>query len=288
MQLINVTVPKSNERSFYIRKDMLPYFHIPWHYHAELELTYIIQGRGTRFVGDSIQPYTEGDLVLVGRDLPHFWNSDKEYYEETGIQTEAIVLQFTEDFAGAQFLQCPETKRLTGLYERARRGIRITGTLRALVISRLQQLLELSGFDQMVALLSLLGLFGSEMSTEETLLASPGYHLDIGNSGDKRIERVFAYVMNHFQEDISLADVAMLINMSPSAFCRYFKTCTRKSFVRFLNEVRVGYACKLLMERRSSITEIGFSSGFNNLSNFHLQFKALTNLTPSQYAQKHR
>lgn len=288
MQLIRLPVIKPEEFSFAIRKDEVSYFSIPWHYHPELELNYIIKGRGTRFVGDSIEPYSDGDLVLVGRNLPHYWRSDKSYYEQTGILTEAIVLQFTEDFAGGDLLQRPEAKRLLAIYHRARQGIRLSGELQWQIVPKLHQLLTLRGFDRLLALLNLLNLFGSEASADERLLSSTGFTEQSSGVGDERIDRVYRHVMANFQEEISLEDVATLSHMSPTAFCRYFKARTRKTFTHFLNEVRIGYACKLLMEHPLSITEIGYRSGFNNLSNFHIQFKAFTHMTPNQYIRQHR
>jgi AraC-like DNA-binding protein len=283
---IYVKVLRSEVTSFTVRKDVVPYFRIPWHYHPELEITLILKGAGTRFVGDSIEPFGDGDLVLVGQNLPHFWQNDKVYYtNDPHLHTVAIVVHLLPDFAGPDFIKLPELKGIQELFSRAQQGIKFYGQTRAMITKKMKAMLKLKGMARMLELLSILHLMS--YSSEYTLLSSQGFIHSFHVSDAERVNRVYTYVMNHFKQAISLEEAAAVANMSPMAFCRYFKARTRKTFARYVNEVRIGYACRLLTEGKLPIIQVCYESGFNHLSNFNLQFKNIMQTTPYAYQRKH-
>jgi len=139
----------------------------------------------------------------------------------------------------------------------------------------------MQGPSRLIELLTLLEMLAT--TEEYRLLASPGFVQKYNSSGTERMTLVYDYIMNHFKEDIRLEEVAAIANMTGPSFCRFFKACTRKTFSRFLNEIRIGFACKLLQEGHFSIAEICYESGFNNLSNFNRQFKKIMEESPLEY-----
>lgn len=286
MQPIYVKVLHSKMYSFTVRKDVVPYFRIPWHYHPELELTLILKGDGTRFVGDNIEPFHNGDLVLVGENLPHFWQNDKRYYtNDLHLHTEAIVIHFLTHFAGTDFISLPELQGIRELFSKAKQGIKISGNTQKLIAKKMKAMLKLNGMERMIELLSILNILTA--LPEYTFLSSQGFIHSYQSSDAERINRVHEYMMSHFREAISLNDVSAIANMSPTAFCRHFKTRTRKSFSKFLNEIRIGYACRLLTEGKMTITQICYDAGYNHLSNFNLQFKNIMKTSPYKYQCLH-
>lgn len=273
------------ERSFVLQKDVYPYYPTPWHYHPEYELVLVIKSSGKRTVGDHEEPFTDGDLVLLGPNLPHAFQNDPEYYRgDPSLTAEAIVIHFTEDFLGGAFFRLPEMVRVNQLFLQAGFGLKVMGRTREKVADIMQEMLGWSGHRRIIGLLTILEILS--LSEELRPLASSGFVQQHDVWGDDRITKVHTYIMKNFGRDISLADVAEVANMSIPAFCRFFKACTRKAFSVYLNETRVGYACKLLLEEKFSISQICYVSGFNNMSNFYRQFKKVTGKSPLQYQQR--
>ncbi len=279
--------------SFSIKFDVLPHFLRLWHYHNEVELVHIIKSTGTRFIGDSIQPIEQGELVLLGKNLPHKWQNDQKYFElGSTLTAESINVHFQPDFLGDSLGQVSELKPLEKLLKNARLGIQFTGESKLTVPPLLHQMHRIeSGFERLMLLLRILKILSDEK--DFTYITSLGYVNTLGNSDNsasptsRRMAKVYDFVMNNFQNQISLEEVAQTASMNKSAFCRYFKSVSDKPFSRYLNEIRIGYACKLLLEQdRKSITEICFECGYNNLSNFHIQFRKLKHVSPSEFLKK--
>lgn len=274
--------------SFSIKWNKLRHFIRLWTYHPEIELVYIIKGKGTRFVGDSIASIDEGELILLGDNLPHKWQNDPKYFDpESTLSTEAIVIHFLPDFMGSAIQDVAEFQHIRRLLERAHRGIYFQGHAKKIVPSMMQQLLEKEdAYERMISLINILNILAQEASFQ--LLTSIGYN-DQPMNKDSRMNRVHNFIMNNFHNSISLEEVATLANMNKSAFSRYFKQTNGKNFIQYLNEIRIGFACKLLLDQdEKPINEICYESGYNNLSNFNQQFKKITSLSPSQYIKKYR
>jgi AraC-like DNA-binding protein/quercetin dioxygenase-like cupin family protein len=271
-------LPLSENSSFIADTFITPYFETPWHYHSEYELVLIIKGQGTRFVGNHISSYAAGNLTFIGRDVPHLFR--KESANEVG---GSLVIHFREDFLGAALLQAPEMQKIVQLFRRSMMGLHITGDTAALVSERMYHLLDLQGMDRLIMLFGILNILAQ--STDMEMLSSSEV---IGqNSRDNdRLNKVFDYVMTHFRGEINLEEIAGIVHMSYSGFCRYFKNRTKKNFIHFVNEVRIGYSCKLLLEKDVSVASACYESGFNNLANFNEQFKKILKLTPYQFKQK--
>lgn len=269
-------LPLSEQSSFLADTFITPYFETPWHYHSEYELVLIIKGSGKRFVGNHVSDYQVGNLTFLGPNLPHLFR--KEINNEQG---GSLVIHFKEEFLGNDFHLIPEMQKIKLLFERSKMGIDIIGNTRDEIGRQMNKIIGLRGMSRLICLLDLLSMLAD--SPDYELLSNPDLSWENNRDSD-RLNKVFNYLMTHFTEDIQLEKVAELANMSYSGFCRYFKNRTKKTFSHFVNEIRIGYACKRLMESDiASISNICFESGFNNLTNFNEQFKKIVKVTPHQF-----
>ena len=272
----------SEQSSLLVRRFQLPYFDAPWHYHPEYELTYIVKSYGRRFVGDHVEGFQAGDLVLLGPDLSHFWRNDDDFYTGNVAQkAESIVIQFPASFDQRMLAAMPEANSIRQLLERARYGLHFSSAMSQSLAISIEHLLAQNGLPQLLGLLNVLHQLAAD--SDATLLASEGYQLAPGRAETERMKQVLEFMLTHFRDEIRVETIASVASMAPSAFCRYFKKRTRKSFVEYLNELRIGHARKLLTEVNLSIGQVGSESGFSNNSHFHRQFKLSTGMTPLQY-----
>ena len=263
--------------SFVWKRRRDPRFEFAWHFHPEIELTRIVRSRGRRLVGDSVEEYADGDLVLVGPELPHTWHS------EPGRRGphEAVVVQFSPGFLGKGFLERPELLGVRRLLERARRGLRFDGPAARDVGRRLEGMDGLDGFGRLRALLDALARLAAERRPRP--LASPGYAPPARRGDPRRIDRVCRHLAERYLEDVPLAEAAARAHLSTSAFCRYFRARTGQTLVGYLNELRIGHACRLLLETDRPVADIAFDSGFRNLAHFNRRFLALRGRPPREY-----
>lgn len=276
---------KLDNSSFTIRNNKYPNFLKIWHYHPEFELVAILKSSGTRFIGDSIEQFNEGEIILIGKNLPHMWLNDKEYFaEDSTLEAQAIAIHFKEYFAGETFLNMPEMHSIRQLFENAQYGIKFSGDT-IYIINSIKKLDSLKGFDKTISFLKILNFLANHKDYK--LLSSIGFVNSFKKTGKTNLAEVYEYIVKNFKSRISLEDVANIACMNPTAFSRVFKRVNRKTFSEYLNEVRIGYACKLLMEEKYNISEICFESGYNNISNFNRQFKKTTNYSPTEYVKKH-
>ena len=271
--------------SFSIREDIYPYLYKHWHFHPEAELTFIRKGKGTRLVGDHTERFEHGDLVLIGANLPHLWRNDLQYFKSSSkMHVEAVAIHFKEEFWGEHFLNLPELRPVKELLARARRGIKITGKTRATVAAKMEEALGATEAKRISLLVDML--YDISQSKELRLLASPGFTKYYDTVSTDKINHIYSYTFRNFQDRVSIRDVASSVSISPHSFCRYFKTRTLKTYWKFLVEIRIGYACKLLIENNMSVARICYECGFNNLSNFNRHFKSLMKKTPLQYQKE--
>ncbi|MBI1342853.1 MAG: helix-turn-helix domain-containing protein [Terrimonas sp.] len=261
--------------SFYVRTHQTPQFEVPWHQHIELELILFKEGFGTAFIGNYVGPFREGDIFFLGSNLPHTFQK-----AHGQLHVSAVVIQFEEYFLGHDFLQRPEAALLLELFENALMGMRIKGSSLGLLYESIASLESFTGLTRMIKLLECLQVIAARkeyetVSTQE-VKAFRSRHKE-------RIDRVYQYTIDHFDEPITLQKIAGMASMSVPAFCSYFKKCTQKTYIEFLQEVRIGNACKLLTDTQKPVSEICYSSGFNTLANFNKQFLKIKKKRPLQY-----
>lgn len=282
-QLLKVT--KDPRHSFSVRRDLVPYVNTRWHYHSEIELIHFKKGEGTQFVGDSIRQFKDGDVVLVGANLPHYWRfAESFFHEDCTRQTDIRVAHFCENFWGGQFLELPENLHIKSLLEKAKSGIQVMGKTRQQVAALLASLLNCADNQRIIILIEILNTIAG--CKESETLSSIGFRYDPVDDEKDRIDAIYDYSLKNFKRPIQLEEIAGVANISPSSFCRYFKSRTRKTYSQFLIEIRVGHACKLLIENKMSVKQLCYESGFNNFSSFHKYFKLITNKSPLTYQKE--
>ncbi|MEI7583940.1 AraC family transcriptional regulator [Runella sp.] len=283
MQAILRKVNPSANYSFVARIDKLPYLYEKWHFHPELELTHIVQSRGTRFVGDSIEEFEEGDLILIGSNLPHVWKNDTAYFQpNSSLQAQSEVLQFLPDCFGKDFLNLKEMESIRRLFEKSKRGLRITGKTKENVLKLMTQLIEnTKGVQRIGLFLNILELIAE--SEELVFLSSEGFLDSYHRFDTETINHVYEFTLSQFNRRILIEEAAAISHMSVANFCRYFKNRTQKTYIQFLTEVRIGYACRMLIENKKSVQQIAFDCGFHNISNFNRSFRLLKHQNPMAY-----
>jgi AraC-like DNA-binding protein len=280
-------VPKGLQKSFSIRQDVVLYFYNRWHYHPELELIHIEQGSGTQFVGDNIQNFQSGDLLLIGPNLPHYWRCDEKYFQrESKLYAQATVVHFSEDIFGKAFLELPENKAISELLFKAKLGMKLSGEGTEKVKELLRNLLNQTSGNPVISLLQILEMLAH--CSEVKLLSNTQYQHEYDQYDTDRINQIYQYSISHFQKKISIEEISEVANISPHSFCRYFKSRSRKTYSQFLLELRIGHACKLLSETKLPVAQVCFESGFNNFANFNKYFKVHTGKSPLHYQKEFR
>lgn len=278
----------TSESSFIAKKLDLPRFDSEYHFHPEYELKYVIRSKGKRFVGDSVENFQDGDLVLVGPNIPHYWKNDPEYYASEDLKASAYLIMFSKDCLGEGFFSLPEMILLKELLYKAKGGLRFPGADKSDIPARLDFLASSNGPSRIMTMLEILTRL-SKTETHPLINETFVSELPILNNSDRsvgRLKKVHEYVIANFQNKIQIGDIAGMANMTNHAFCRYFKRRTKKTFMTFLSELRVCHAKKLLIESGNPISDICYASGFENLSNFNRKFKAITDMTPKEFRKQ--
>lgn len=271
--------------SFSARRDNVPYINNRWHYHAEVELIYFKKGNGTQFIGDSIKRFRSGDVVLVGAHLPHYWRFDDNYFNDEKSNADVVVVHFCENFWGNSFLNLPENKSIKLLLERAQRGVQIQDKSKKLIGELIESILLSEGPKRIILLVE--ALLAIENYSQGSLLSSIGFRHDFEETENDRINAIYNYSLANFKRKIQMEEMAAVANISPNSFCRYFKSRTRKTYTQFISEIRVGHACKLLIEDSMNVKQICYESGFHNFASFHKHFKIITGKSPLSYQKSY-
>lgn len=262
----------------------MPHFTYPWHFHSEFELLYIIEGTGTSFVADNIEKFEAGDLVLMGSNLPHFWRSDEVYSSNSSLKVKYVVIQFPDNFLRDQINNYPEFHLIGDLLERSSRGIRFSKEIATKIAPKIKKANKTKGIERVILLLKILDFLSKKDDCKP--LAGELYRQENHNFTSDRLIRVMHFLNTNYLNKIELSKVAEIAHLHPSAFCRYFKEKSGKSLSEFVNDMRISYACRLIIEDKLSISQICFECGFNNLSNFNRSFKKHTEFTPTEYFQE--
>jgi len=286
MKVLPFKIPYSEERSFRIQTDELSHFYDRFHHHQEFQITLIEKSHGTLLIGNSVSSFHEGDLFLIGAHVPHSFRNHDSFYESKKLQAKSISIFFNETSLGSGFFNLPELKKLNDFLKEANKGIRIKKIDNEFIRNKIQTIHSKQGLQRILNLLEILDLFSNSSSLE--YLSNIGFSMNPKNKESKKLEAVFQYITDHYQRTIRLEEVAAIANLSASAFCRFFKTRTRKTFSKFVNEFRVSIACKQLLSEDYNISEVCYQVGFSNLSNFNRQFKEITGYAPSKYIRMHR
>jgi AraC-like DNA-binding protein len=280
-------LPLVNDASFVFNRWDCPYFDKPWHFHQEYELVLIDKSSGIRFIGDNVSNFKEGDLYLIGSNIPHLFRNNEDYYQNNSdLEAGSIFIHFTGEFLGGDFFNLPEMMAVKKLLDQSAFALEIGGKVKENIVSRLYEMCNESAPKRLISLLEIL-LKLSENKDLTPLLSNRFTSPAITHSKDSdRIHKVLEFIMKNFSKTIYVPEIASMLNMSSASFSRYFKHHTRKTFSEYVSEIRISYACQLLMHSEESAARIGYMSGFENLSNFYRQFREITGLTPKEYRQR--
>lgn len=268
---------------FAVRVIELPYFSTEFHFHKECQLVYVVESEGKRIVGDSIETFQSDELILLGADIPHVWHNDKHYFEldRSQIHARSIALFFNPDKLLELLDSLLPRNKLGAVFARAKRGMKYYGTAKETLKGLLFEMIEKTGMPQLTVFFRLLEVLSE--TKEYELLVSEGYVNTYKEKDNDRIDKVFKYVFSNFEKEIELEAVSALVCMNKQSFCRFFKSRTQKTFIEFVNSIRIGHACKLITEGEVQIANLAYDCGFNSLSNFNRIFKEIKGVTPSEY-----
>lgn len=272
------------DRTVQVKHFSMPYFDSPFHFHPEYELTYIVRGTGQRFVGDNVATFVAGDLVLVEPNLPHFWQSSTEYYQQNPeLECEAIVIHFSEQLVRSLFTTIPEFNKINSLISDARTGLFFAIDMHPEISNLLLAMAKKTPAYQLIDFLQIIN--SLTLATDPIRLAGPNFLTNSNTAETERMQRILEHSLLHFREPITLQEIAAIAHLSEAAFCRYFKKRCQKSYFSYLNELRIGHARQLISSSWMSVGQIALESGFSNLSHFHRQFQRSTGISPLRYRQ---
>ncbi|MCG8578938.1 MAG: AraC family transcriptional regulator [Bacteroidales bacterium] len=281
MKLILKNTDSFKNERLDITKKEIPCLDSSWHYHPQYELLYISQSNGIRFVGDSVSQFFPGDLVLVGPYLPHLWRNDPSFYKEDDEnKVKTIVLKFTKDFIGEGTFNLPEFSGVNQLLEQSKFGVGFGKDVSRLLHNELVGIIELTPAEQSIKLLDILCRLS--LTEEKNVLSSTDMR-QYTTDNSQRLDEVLKYISDNYANDISLNDVSDVACMTTNSFCRFFKRMTNKSYVQFLNEVRIRNASRLLAQEDDPVSEVCYKVGYNSITNFNKQFKQIMGCTPNNY-----
>lgn len=270
---------------FVIRHLEEKHFDPVWHAHSEYQLFVVLEGTGTRFIGDSIKSFRPGELILTGPHLPHVWRSDEIYFEKnSSSKTSGIVIYLNENFLGDHILEKEEMIALKKLFTKSMRGLEFYGPKKPEVIRTMKKLIQLRGLPSVILLLQILEILAG--SKEYHYISSRAYDYALEEHETDRLNQVYEYAFKNFRKKVLLEDLAELLHVTPTSFSRYFTMKNNKPFSKFIAEIRIKHACKMLIETDESIAQICYDCGFNTLSNFNKQFKEIMLKKPTQYKKE--
>lgn len=277
MKVLPFKVPKPNDDALIYQEDHEFILYDKLHQHEEIQVSYIAKGTGTLLVGNTVNTYSKGDILVIGSNLPHVFKS-----EQSSERSLVLTLFFTKDSFGKGFFQLEEMQAISTFLKRSINGFKTTKHKLGHIFLKLKDQNKFERF------LSLLIILRKLSISKYKVLSSFIYEKQYSDNEGKRISAVMEFTMNNFKDSITLDQVASIANMTKNAFCKYFKKRTNKTYFSFLNELKIEHACKLLSASNElSIVEIAELSGFNNLSNFNRQFKNLKSTTPLTYRKNH-
>ncbi|MCK9413548.1 MAG: AraC family transcriptional regulator [Prolixibacteraceae bacterium] len=279
-------VPLHLTSSIYVKREITPYMDYPWHYHPEYEIIFVEKSYGIRLMGNHIGNFSDGDLMFIGSNLPHVWKNDNDFYQDNkDLMVDVYVIQFCENALGEGFFDLPEFIHIKKLFNHSQQGLVVKGDNHGEIAALIKKVYHTTGIERLVQFLKTVDAIAN--NTEYELLSSIGYANSITNIDTERINKIMSFLMENYRQDIDMDEIAALVNLNQSSFCRYFKSKTHKTCSQFLNEIRIAHACKLLINSNMSISEICYETGYNNISHFNRQFKLITSLTASGYAKKY-
>ncbi|PVY42289.1 AraC family transcriptional regulator [Pontibacter virosus] len=286
-KVIPFKIPKSSKEFVRFQEDRLPYFYDKLHQHPQIQLSCILRGEGKLLVGDYLGRFKPGNIFLLGRDVPHVFRSDKVYYDaDTQLECHALTVFFEIEALGQSFWEADELQEARAFLGKLKGCYQVQGINQAVFVRQIEQLRGKTGLNKMLAGLQLLHVLLQEARLERLNLDDQVQ--DLSEREGRRMDQVLHFLMEHSYRAIPLEEAAAVANLSREAFCRFFKERTRKTFTAFLNEIRIGNACQLLLQEDATVASVAYGAGFSNLSHFNRVFKNQIGCSPKVYRQSGR
>ena len=278
-EIINtISSLESRNSSVTIRRTQTPYLGQNWHYHKEYEIIYFLFGKGVRIVGDHIANFEEGDLILVGKWLPHLFRNEASHDKK---RADFVVIKFLDEIEGVSLLRAPELKNIRRFLQHSKRGFSFSPSSIHEAHEVIQKMIVAEDWERYILNIQLLRILS--LDRDKVALSSKKFVPPVSQEIEIRLQNVINYIFDNYQVPITLEKVSSISNLSPPVFCRYFKKKTNKTFIQFLNEFRVGQSCHLLINSSLPVKEICYKTGFNSLAHFNRTFKNYTGTSPKNY-----
>lgn len=279
--IINERLPISKSSPLKARFFDYAHFSYPLHFHSEYEIIYIKEGTGTRFLGNSITKFQAGDILLIGSNLPHFMKSDEVYHSgNSDLRVRGTIIQFEKEFMYYAVNHYPHFIKIKNLFQESQRGIYFAASGYPKLKDLIEKIPLENGLNQLMLFLEILKEM-SETENRQTISTTDFVNETIYDTA--RIDKIMSFLNKNYTRNVSLEEIASFAAMNASAFCRYFKSKTGKSFKNYILDMRIGYACKLLLMEDISISQLSSQCGFETISHFNKTFKKNTGYVPSQY-----
>ena len=257
------------------------HFTYPWHFHSEYEIIYVSESTGTQFVGNSIESYQAGDVLLIGSNLPHYLKSDEIYHSANApSKVRGTIIQFEKEFMQHAVNFYPQFMRIKKLLEESRMGVFFPAGCSQKLIELLNLIPVEKGMNQITSFLQLLKVM-SEIKQRKTI-SKPDFEYNTEHNAS-RVDKVISFINKNYTRQITLDEIASFASMNATAFCRFFKKETGKTFTKYIFDMRIGYACKLLLMNEMSISQIGGVCGFETISHFNKIFRKVSGYSPTEY-----
>lgn len=281
----NVFETVADHKLFFIREINLPYFATEFHFHKECQLVYVVESEGKRIIGDNVEHFESDELIFLGSNVPHVWHNDQQYFDKDAVNNARSIALFINPTGLIEHLGAfGNTKKIQAMLSKAESGMKFFGKAKTELTRLLKQMVIQKELPAAIILLQIVQIIST--TKEFGLLVSSGYVNNYQNKDNERMDAVFKYVFNHYKREIPLSNIAKIAGMNKQAFCRYFKIRTQKSFMQFVNEIRIGEACKLLAGSDKTVIQIAYDCGFNSITNFNGFFKTIKGITPREFRKQ--
>lgn len=273
-------IQKSDNHALLTQVDEASYFYNQLHYHPEFQITAIVKGEGILYAGNNMSAFEEKDIFIVGTNVPHLLKCSDIYYSDNSPKVKSISLFFDEFSFGKQFFEIKEMQGLQTFLKDTNRIVKINGALKETIYNKIIATSTLQNEQLVITFLEILSFL---RQAEKTYLNSQQYNLILNDNEGGRLNEVLDYTFQHFKQEIKIEQIAKIAFLSRSQFSYFFKLHTGKTYIQFVNELRIENACVLLKNKQYTIEQICYEVGFQNVSNFARHFKKIKGATPSKY-----
>jgi AraC-like DNA-binding protein len=287
MKVVQFTIPVEIDNSIHLQEDKLPHFYEHLHRHTETQITWVISGEGTLIAGNTMQRFQSGDLFVIGANQPHLFKSDPSYFDDANRKSiHTLNIFFNPTGFIAQLLAFPEMRGIKKFVTASSFGMQASEKDAAKLSEHFLKIRNSTAGFRLAYFIELLQVMANLKKWK--YLSTESFEFTITDSEGLRMNDIYRYTMEHFTENITLDQIAAVVYLTPQSFCRYFKKHTSKTYIIFLNEVRINEACKKMMEMDfDSISTIAYQSGFNNVVTFNRVFKSITGKAPREYIKEY-